>query len=299
MSGQAVLAGQGWRVGRYLDGLLRFCRHEPLGTLGLLVILLMLGAGILAPFIAPYDPLATDYVALAAPPSFQHLAGTDTFGRDILSRLVYGARTALIIGLASSFLGSTAGFVLGTASAYFGGRVDAVIQGVIGVVLSIPLIVMALVVIAVLGHAELFGVDFNLVLAIATPMVGLVARVIRNAALSVRTMPYVDAARAAGYGHMRIVLRHMAPNLFAPYVILLSSYVAQAILLEAALSFLGLGVTEPTPSWGLMLAGTTVSFFRTAPWTLLCPGLAITAAVFAFSMFGDALRDWLDPRMKV
>ena len=299
MSGQALAFLPRRAPWRGVQAVLGFCRHEPLGVLGLCIILFMLAGGVFAPWVAPFDPLATDYVALAAPPSLQHLAGTDNFGRDILSRLIYGARTALVIGLASSLLGSTTGALLGAASAYFGGRFDAVVQGIVGVLLSIPLIVMALVVIAVLGKTEIFGVDFSLILAIAFPMVGLVARVIRTAALSLRRMPYIDTARAAGYSHARILLRHLMPNLAAPYIILLSSYVAQAILLEAALSFLGLGVTEPTPSWGLMLAGATVTFFRTAPWTVLCPGLAITSAVFAFSMFGDALRDWLDPKMKL
>jgi len=284
---------------RVRNPVLQFVLRQPLGAAGIVIIAVMLLAGIFAPLIAPYDPLATDFMAMVSPPSWEHWAGTDTFGRDIFSRLIYGARTALIIGLCSSFLGSSVGAILGAASAYFGGKIDIAIQALINLLLSIPIIVLALVVVAVLGRTIVAGIDINLIFAIAIPMVGRVARVIRSAALSVRAMPYIDAAQAAGYSNSRIILRHMAPNLVAPYLILLTGYIAQAILLEATLSFLGLGVVEPTPAWGLMLAGSTISFFREAPWTLLFPGLAISLAVFAFNLFGDALRDWLDPKFKV
>ena len=153
--------------------------------------------------------------------------------------------------------------------------------------------------VAVLGKLPLFGIDLNLIMAIAWAIVPRVARVIRAAALSVRVMPYMDAARAAGYSHIRIILRHMAPNLAAPYLIMFTAFIAQAILTEASLSFLGLGVAEPTPAWGLMLSGNTSDFFRVAPWIILFPGAAISLAVFAFNLFGDALRDWLDPKFKV
>jgi peptide/nickel transport system permease protein len=151
----------------------------------------------------------------------------------------------------------------------------------------------------VLGKWQVLGIDMNLISAIAIPIVPKVARVVRSSALAIRTMPYIDAARAAGYSHTRIIFRHMVPNIMAPFLIMFTAFIAQAILLEASLSFLGLGVTEPTPAWGLMLSGNAADFYREAPWMILFPGLAISLAVFAFNLFGDSLRDWLDPKFKV
>ena len=283
---------------RKRSALFTFCLQQPLGAISFVVIAVMMVAGVFSNLVAPYDPVAVDFAAILQPPSWEHWLGTDAFGRDILSRIIYGARTALFIGFLSSFLGSTLGAALGAASAYFGGRIDDVIQRFIDILLAFPIIVLALVVVAVLGKAVVFGIDVNLVVAIAIPIVPKVARVVRSAALSVRAMPYIDAARAAGYSHSRIILRHMAPNLAAPYIIMLTAYIAQAILLEASLSFLGLGVTEPTPAWGLMLSGMANDLFDKAPWMIIFPGLAISFAVFAFNLFGDALRDWLDPKFK-
>jgi peptide/nickel transport system permease protein len=174
-----------------------------------------------------------------------------------------------------------------------------VISSFIDIMLSFPIIVLALVVVAVLGKGQLFGIDFNLIGAIAIPVIPKVARVLRSSALAIREMPYIDAARAAGFSTTRIIFRHIVPNVTAPYLILFTAYVAQAILLEASLSFLGLGVTEPTPAWGLMLSGNAADFYREAPWMIIFPGVAISLAVFAFNLFGDALRDWLDPKIKV
>jgi len=284
---------------RTRSALATFCRRQPLGAISFVVIVVMMLAGLLSNLVAPYNPEAVDYAAMLQSPSGAHWFGTDAAGRDIFSRAIYGARTALVIGFMSSFIGSSLGAALGAASAYFGGRIDDLIQRVIDILLAFPIIVLALVVVAALGRKVLFGIDINLVVAIAIPIVPKVARVVRAAALSVRAMPYIDAARAAGYSHRRIILRHMAPNLVAPYLIMLTAYIAQAILLEASLSFLGLGVQEPTPAWGLMLAGDAMSMFRQAPWMIIFPGLAISFAVFAFNLFGDSLRDWLDPKFKV
>lgn len=277
---------------------LQFVVTQPLGAAGLLVILLMAFAGIFAEYVAPYDPVAIDFGAMLAPPSPEHVMGTDSFGRDIFTRIIYGARTALAIGFLSSFAGCTLGAAVGVASAYFGGKIDLVVQRFVDILLAFPIIVLALVVVAMLGRNLVLGVDVNLIVAIAIPIMPKVARVIRSAALAVREMPYVDAARAAGYSHARIIFRHMAPNIVAPYLIMLTAYIAQAILLEASLSFLGLGVAEPMPAWGLMLAGNASDFYREAPWMILFPGLAISLAVFAFNLFGDSLRDWLDPKFK-
>ena len=275
-----------------------FVRTQPLGALAVLVILGMLVCAVFANEIAAYDPEAIDFDSMLAAPSGAHPLGTDAFGRDILSRLIHGARTALAIGFLSSFIGCTIGGAIGLISAYFGGRVDLVIQRLIDMLLSFPIIVLALVVVALAGRFIVLGVDVNLILAIAVPIVPRAGRVVRAAALSVREMPYVDAARAAGYSDLRIIARHMAPNVMAPYLILFTAYIAQAILLEASLSFLGLGVAEPKPAWGLMLSGTSANFYQEAPWMILFPGLAISLAVFAVNLFGDALRDWLDPKLK-
>lgn len=276
-----------------------FARQQPLGAISFVIICVMMTAGIFCEWIAPYDPLAIDFVQLLGPPSLEHWCGTDAYGRDICSRLIYGARTALVIGFTSSFLGSTLGAILGVASAYFGGRIDNWIQRAVDILLAFPIIVLALVVVAAFGRFAVAGIDVNLILAIAIPIVPRVARVVRAAALSVRVMPYVDAARAAGYSHSRIIFRHMAPNVVAPYLIMLTAFIAQAILAEASLSFLGLGVQEPTAAWGLMLSGNAADFYRQAPWMILFPGIAISLAVFAFNLFGDSLRDYLDPRFKV
>ncbi len=288
-----------------------FCRQQPLGAISFAIICAMMIAGIFCEWVAPYDPLAIDFASLLAAPSWDHWCGTDAFGRDICSRLIYGSRTALVIGFTSSFLGSSVGAILGIASAYFGGRIDNWIQRVVDVLLAFPIIVLALVVVAAFGKVLLVGIDVNLIFAITIPIVPRVARVVRAAALSVRVMPYVDAARAAGYSHTRIIFRHMAPNVVAPYLIMLTAFVAQAILAEASLSFLGLGVQEPTAAWGLMLlqeptaawglmlSGNAADFYRQAPWMILFPGVAISIAVFAFNLFGDSLRDYLDPRFKV
>jgi len=253
---------------------------------------MLLVAG-LAPVISPYDPVAIDFGAMLARPSSAHWLGTDSFGRDVLSRLVHGSRTALLVGFGASILGAAIGAILGVGSAYFGGRVDLYVQRVMDIFLAFPLIILALALVAILGNSIP-----NLIMAITVPMIPRCALVIRASALSIREMAYVDAARAAGFGHARIVLRHMLPNVMAPFLIMLTAFVGQAILLESSLSFLGLGVQEPTPAWGLMLSGAAVEFAERAPWMAIFPGLAISLAVFAFNLFGDSLRDALDPRLR-
>lgn len=272
---------------------LAFARQRPLGAAGAAVIVLVALVAALAPLIAPYDPLATDYGAMISRPSAAHWLGTDAFGRDVLSRIIYGSRTALTVGLVSAIVGATLGALVGVASAYFGGRVDLLVERLMDILLSFPLIILALAVVAILGN----GV-WNMVLAITVPMVPRCARVIRSSALAIRRAAYVDAARAAGFGHGRIIFRHMLPNVMAPYLVMATAFMGQAILLEASLSFLGLGAAEPTPAWGLMLKGAAVDFAESAPWLALFPGLAISLAVFAFNLFGDSLRDALDPKLR-
>lgn len=283
---------------RRANPLWQFIKVQPLGVIGFLIILVYAVCAVGAGWIAPYDPEEIDFAAMLGAPSAEHLFGTDQYGRDVFSRIVYGARTALAVGILSAMFGCTVGALIGAASGYFGGRIDNAIQRVVDVMLSFPIIVLAMVVVAVLGKRTALGVDWNLIAAIALPMIPKMARVARSSTLSIVAMPFIDAARAAGFSHQRIILRHIVPNIVAPYLIMVTAFMAQAILLEASLSFLGLGVTEPTAAWGLMLSGTSADFYQTAPWMILFPGLAITLAVFAFNLFGDSLRDWLDPKLK-
>ncbi|MBI4609332.1 MAG: ABC transporter permease [Candidatus Rokubacteria bacterium] len=277
----------------WLAGIVKFCRQRPLGAIGAGLILVMGVVAALAPLLAPYHPLDTDYAAMLAGPNAEHWLGSDAFGRDVLSRIIYGSRTALLVGFSCAFLGATLGAVIGVTSAYFGGRVDLLVQRGMDIILSFPLIILALSVVVLLGT----GI-FNVILAITIPMIPRAALVSRSSALAIREMPYVDAARAAGFRHRRIILRHMLPNVMAPYLIMLTAYLGQAILLEASLSFLGLGVQEPTAAWGLMLRGAAVDFAETAPWMAFFPGVAISLGVFAFNLFGDSLRDALDPKLR-
>jgi len=277
----------------WVSAVASFVRQRPLGAVGAAIIVLVLVLAVTAGWVAPYDPLMNDYSAMLAAPSAGHWLGTDAFGRDVLSRIIYGSRTELTVGLGASLIGTTLGSLIGVARAYFGGRVDLVVQRVMDVFFAFPVIILALAVVAILGTGA-----GNVILAIAIPMVPRCARVVRSSALTVREMPYVDAARASGYGHARIILRHMLPNVMAPILIMGTAFLGEAILLEASLSFLGLGVQEPTAAWGLMLRGAAVEFAETAPWMAIFPGLAISLAVFGFNLFGDSLRDALDPRLR-
>jgi peptide/nickel transport system permease protein len=276
-----------------LRRVIRFCRQRPLGAIGGLIFLIMVFTALTADWIAPYNPLINDYKAMLSPPSIKHFMGTDAHGRDVLSRIIYGSRTALLVGFSSSFCGTMLGAIIGVICAYFGGKTDVIVQRFMEILLSFPLIVMALAMMAVLGTGIL-----NVIVAITIPMVPRSAQVIRSCALSIRNMPYVDAARACGFGHIRIMFRHILPNVAAPFLILVTAYLGGAILTEASLSFLGVGVAEPTAAWGLMLKGAAVTFAESAPWMAIFPGLAISAAVFAFNIFGDSLRDELDPKLR-
>ena len=272
----------------------RFVRREPLGTFGLFLVIAMAIVGGLAEVIAPYNPTANDFSAMTEPPSLTHLLGTDQFGRDLLSRLIYGARTALIVGLSSAIVGGAIGLVLGVGSAYFGGRIDLVLQRIFDVVMAFPLIILALAVVSIFGT----GVQ-NVIIAITIPLIPRIARVVRSSALAIREIPYVDAARACGFGHWRIILCHMVPNVMAPFLIMITASVGQAILAEASLSYLGLGVQEPVPAWGLMLQGGAEEYASSAPWIAIFPGVAIMLSVLGVNLFGDALRDTLDPKLRV
>jgi peptide/nickel transport system permease protein len=272
---------------------LRFFRSEPLGTFGLVLVLVMAATGLAAELVAPYSPTANDFGAMMEAPSWTHLLGTDQFGRDLLSRIVFGARTAMIVGLSSALVGGAAGLVLGVGSAYFGGQTDLILQRVFDVVMAFPLIIMALAVVAIFGT----GVQ-NVIVAITIPLIPRCARVVRSSALAIREVPYVDAARALGFSHVRIILCHMVPNVMAPFLIMVTAFVGQAVLAEASLSYLGLGVQEPVPAWGLMLQGGAEEYASSAPWIAIFPGVAIVLSVLGINLFGDALRDTLDPKLR-
>ena len=268
-------------------------RKKPLGATGGIIVLVMMFLAIFADVITPFDPVINDFGSMHLPPDGTHWFGTDQFGRDVLSRIVFGARTALVVGFVSAFIGATVGLVLGISSAYFGGMFDLIFQRIMDVFMAFPLIILALAVVSIFGT----GVE-NLIIAITIPFIPRCARVVRSSALAIREIPYVDAARALGFSHRRIILRHMAPNVMAPYLIMITAFVGQAILLEASLTFLGLGVQEPTPAWGLMLQGGAEEYAESAPWMAIFPGVAISLSVFGFNLFGDALRDVLDPKLR-
>ena len=277
----------------WVDRAWAFARAKPLGAAGALIILAMLLVAALAQPLAPYDPYLPDYAAQFSRPSADHWLGTDEFGRDVLSRIMYGARIALFVGFTASFAGCSIGGLLGVLSAYCGGTIDLLLERVMDVLLAFPQLILALAVASILGPAVP-----NVVIAVAIPIIPRAARVVRATALSVKENQYVEAAHGLGASHGAVIRRHLLPNVFAPYLIMLTAQLGTAILAEAALSYLGLGAAEPTPSWGLMLSGSAPAYAEKAPWIGLFPGIAISLAVFGFSLFGDSLRDALDPKLR-
>jgi peptide/nickel transport system permease protein len=277
----------------FAETVVKFIRTKPLGAAGAFIILGMLIVAALAEVLAPYDPYQADYSAQFARPSPLHWLGTDEFGRDLMSRIMYGARIALFVGFTASIIGCTIGGLLGVTSAYLGGRVDLFLERLMDILLAFPQLILALAIASILGPAVQ-----NVVIAISIPIIPRAARVVRSTALSVKENVYVEAVGALGAPQWRIVLRHIVPNVVAPYIILLTAQLGAAILAEAALSYLGLGAAEPTPSWGLMLSGSALSYAEKAPWIPLFPGIAISLGVFGFNLFGDSLRDVLDPKLR-
>ena len=275
------------------EEVLKFVRTKPLGAGGALIILGMMLVALFAEVLAPYDPYRGDYGLQFARPSVDHWFGTDEFGRDVLSRVMYGARIALFVGFVASFAGCTLGGLLGVVSAYWGGKADLILERLMDVLLAFPQLILALAIASILGPAVQ-----NVVVAVAIPIIPRAARVVRATALSVKENPYVEAVQALGALRRRVVLRHIVPNVMAPYIIILTAQLGGAILTEAALSYLGLGTAEPTPSWGLMLSGSAPSYAEKAPWIALFPGIAISLGVFGFNLFGDSLRDALDPKLR-
>ena len=273
--------------------LLRFCRKKPLGAAGGAIMLLILITAIFANVLQTYDPISTDAAATLARPSTVHWLGTDHLGRDIYSRILHGARVSLLVGLGSTLVASLLGGVIGLLSGYVGGKTDLVIQRVMDILQGLPLLVLALVMAAALGPSIP-----NVILAISIPIMPRAGRVIRSSVLSIREFQYVEAARALGLTHLRIAFRHILPNTVGPFIVLGTAQLGAAILVEATLSFLGLGVPEPYPSWGRMLSVSAAEYAQKAPWLVLFPGIAISLAVFGSNLLGDALRDTLDPRLR-
>ena len=284
------VAGNGESLGSKLRHL---AAGHPLGVIGAAIMVVFVFAALFAGLLSPYDPIATNALATLQPPGEAHWLGTDAMGRDILSRIIYGARISLAVGLGSTVLGCAFGIVLGLASGYIGGWVDLGVQRVVDVLQAVPLLVLALVMAAALGPA----LD-NTIVAIAIPLIPYSARVIRSNTLALRELPFVEAARAVGMSEFRIAVRHVLPNTVAPLIVIATAQLGAAILTEASLSFLGLGVPEPHPSWGRMLSESAAEYVRTAPWLVIFPGIAISLAVFGTNLFGDALRDILDPRLR-
>jgi peptide/nickel transport system permease protein len=289
----AELSRAGANVRGPLGAALFFVRRYPLGAVGALIMLAFVGVAVFADAITTYDPLTTNARASLAPPGGNYALGADFMGRDVLARIIYGARISLAVGIGATALGCFIGMAIGLLSGYFGGWLDLTVQRLMDIMQSLPLLVMALVMAASLGPSL-----SNTIIAIAIPLVPNVARVIRSSTLSLREMPFVEAARAVGMSETRIAVQHVLPNTLAPLIVLATAQLGSAILVESALAFLGLGVPEPHPSWGRMLSESAAEYVRTAPWLVIFPGVAISAVVFGTNLLGDAVRDILDPRQR-
>jgi peptide/nickel transport system permease protein len=280
------------RTGR--ERALRFLLYRyPLGAVGAVILGLFVLAAVFAGLITVHDPLSTDAALSLAPPSAAHWLGADFMGRDLYSRIVYGARISLVVGCGATFCGCGIGVIVGLFSGYLGGWVDLVAQRIVDILQALPLFVMALLMAAALGPSLR-----NTIAAISIALIPAPARVVRANTLSLREQPFVEAARAVGMGDFRIALRHVLPNTLAPLIVVATAQLGVVILIEVALSFLGLGVPEPYPSWGRMLAQSAAEYVRVAPWLVIFPGLAIGLVVFGTNLLGDAVRDFLDPRQR-
>lgn len=289
----AVGARTGQKLLQWGRALRRFARTQPLGAAGLAIVCTIILLAVFAPWVSRYDPLETSAKARLIGPGLDHYFGTDPLGRDLFARIVYGARISLYVSFFSIAMGTTFGYVLGIVSGYFGGKLDILLQRVIDAMLAFPSILLALTMVAVLGP----GID-KVITAISVIYIPRAARVARGVALSTKENVYIDAARVVGASTNRIMFRHILPNSLAPYLILASVALGAAILIEASLSFLGLGVPPPSPSWGRMLSGSSMDFALIAPYMMIFPGLAIMLLVMGFNLFGDALRDVWDPRLR-
>ncbi|HEY8489542.1 MAG TPA: ABC transporter permease [Dehalococcoidia bacterium] len=281
------------RLPFWLDVVRRLIREKPLGLIGGLLVLILVILAVGAPVIAPYDPLEIRGADRLSPPSLRHPFGTDNLGRDLFSRIVYGARISMYVGLMAVLLSTVISLLIGVVSGYFGGKVDMLWQRLVDAVIAFPGLIFVLMVIAVLGT----GIN-NVILALGVLGGVSGSRVIRGSTLAVKEQAFIEAARALGCGHTRTILVHILPNVMAPAITLATLGLGTAILVEASLSFLGLGVPPPDPTWGSMLSREARRWMLEGPWLAVFPGLFLSLAVFGFNMLGDALRDLLDPRLR-
>lgn len=276
-----------------LPATIRFLKSSPPGTISLLFWIILILMAIFAPQLAPYDPLEANYSMLRSPPSPEHILGTDDLGRDILSRIIFGARITLLVAISSVLLGDTLGFMWGITSGYLGGKFDLISQRLVEILMSFPTLILALLLLIGLGA----GLT-TVIVAIAVTRVPFSTRITRSVVLSVKEMAFVEAARMTGSSNLRIMARHVAPQCLAPFLVVLSLHIGIAIFAESALSFLGVGVPPPAASWGNMLGGVLAAAFRPPWWLVVFPGLAITLSILTANLIGDALRDFLDPKLK-
>jgi peptide/nickel transport system permease protein len=275
------------------DRWVRSVLSKPVGALGVFFVLLQLLAALLGPTIAPYDPYEQYYDRIMSAPSLEHFFGTDNFGRDLFSRVLWGARISLKVGLAAVAIGTIFGGLLGMLSGYFGGKLDAVLQRTMDGWMAFPGIILALTIVAVLGPGET-----NVMVAIGLSQIPPANRVVRGAVLAEKNNIYIEAAKALSSPEVRTIFRHILPNVTAPIIVIATLALGQAILAEAALSFLGVGVQPPNPAWGSMLSGHSRTYMLVAPWMAIFPGLAIFLTVLGWNLLGDALRDACDPRFR-
>ncbi|RHW37679.1 ABC transporter permease [Lysinibacillus yapensis] len=269
----------------------RFIRSNPIGTISIGFILLVILISVLAPIIAPYDPVLQNRQSILIGPNGTHILGTDELGRDVFSRIVYGSRISLLVGFSAVVFSMIFGIFFGVVSGYFGGVIDMIVQRIMDAIMSIPSLILALFIAALLGPAIQ-----NVIIALVIVETPRFARIVRGEMLRIRETNYVEASRSIGSSVFRIIWKHAIPNMGAPIIVLASLAFGQSIIAEASLSFLGIGTPPPNPSWGLMLSDAS-RFMETAPWLVLFPGLALALCVLAFNLLGDALRDFLDPKI--
>lgn len=284
------IAGRATGVARMLT---TFSRRYPVGAAAAVLLILIVVVSGFAEAVSPNDPLYVDYLNLGSAPSATYLLGTDYEGRDILSRIIFGGRISLQVSVLSVLLGSTVGAIWGVASAFLGGRFDIISQRLVEIVMSFPALVLAMVLLVALG-----GGMWTVIIAIAVTRLPYGVRVIRSVALTVKELTYVDAARAMGASNLRIMARHIAPQCFAAFLVLATAHLGAAIVIEASLGFLGVGITPPTPSWGNMLGGVIANTYKPIWWLVVFPGVAISLTVLSFNLLGDSLRDALDPKLR-
>jgi peptide/nickel transport system permease protein len=275
-----------------LEGLVTLIRTKPLGVFGGSIVILFILTALFAEVLSPYPYHELVGKRLLAPCS-EFLLGTDYIGRDLLSRILMGARISVLISFGTVILGTTSATIVGTLSAYFGGKLDVVVQRVVDSIMAFPWFIMVITIISILGQGII-----NLILTFAFLMTASNSRIVRSAVLAIKENQYIEAAEAMGAGHVRLICLHILPNVIAPIIVIASVNLGRIIITETAMSFLGLGVPPPYPSWGAMLSGDSMRYFDRAAWLVVFPMLALVLTVFSLNMFGDALRDVLDPRLR-